>query len=115
MVAEDTKGSEVSLMNEKITGKDSAHTPAVPEVLDDPMLNRGVGFTLAEREALGLAGRLPSGVLTLEQNLRASSATTAVAVARAAADDGVATTTPDDLVQAVQEAMWQPVYSSSMS
>jgi malate dehydrogenase (oxaloacetate-decarboxylating) len=44
------------------------------------------------------------------QNLRASSATTAVAVARAAADDGVATTKAGDLVQAVQDAMWQPVY-----
>jgi malate dehydrogenase (oxaloacetate-decarboxylating) len=44
------------------------------------------------------------------QNLRASSATTAVAVARAAADDGVATRKPDDLVQAVQDAIWQPAY-----
>ncbi len=44
------------------------------------------------------------------QNLRASSAQVAVAVARAAADDGVATRQHDDLVQAVQDAMWQPVY-----
>jgi malate dehydrogenase (oxaloacetate-decarboxylating) len=44
------------------------------------------------------------------ENLRASSATTAVAVARAAAADGVATRKPDNLVQAVQDAMWQPVY-----
>ena len=49
------------------------------------------------------------------ENLRASSATTAVAVARAAADDGVATTKADDLVQAVQDAMWQPVYPDSVS
>jgi hypothetical protein len=28
--------------------------------------NRGVAFTAAEREALGLTGRLPSGVLTLD-------------------------------------------------
>ena len=33
-----------------------------------------------------------------------------VAVARAAADDGVATSKPDNLVQAVQDAMWQPAY-----
>ena len=46
------------------------------------------------------------------KNLRASSATAAIAVARAAAADGVATKVPDDLVQAVQKAMWQPVYSS---
>ena len=34
-------------------------TPAVPGVLTDPMRNRGVAFSLAEREALGLTGRLP--------------------------------------------------------
>ena len=44
------------------------------------------------------------------QNLRASSATTAVAVARAAIDEGVAASQPANLVQAVQDAMWQPVY-----
>ena len=43
-------------------------------------------------------------------NLRASSATTAVAVLKAAADEGVATKKPADPVQAVQDAMWQPVY-----
>jgi malate dehydrogenase (oxaloacetate-decarboxylating) len=43
-------------------------------------------------------------------NLRASSATVAVAVARAAAADGVATRTHENLVQAVQDAMWWPVY-----
>jgi malate dehydrogenase (oxaloacetate-decarboxylating) len=43
-------------------------------------------------------------------NLRASSAT--VAVARAAGADGVATKLlHDNLVQAVQDAMWWPVYS----
>lgn len=43
-------------------------------------------------------------------NLRASSATVAVAVAKAAAADGVATKSHDNLVQAVQDAMWQPAY-----
>ena len=43
-------------------------------------------------------------------NLRASSATTAVAVAQAALEDGVATIKPENLVQAVQDAMWQPAY-----
>ncbi|XHM95520.1 NAD-dependent malic enzyme [Peterkaempfera sp. SMS 1(5)a] len=43
-------------------------------------------------------------------NLRASSATVAVAVAKAAAADGVATKSHDNLVQAVQDAMWEPVY-----
>jgi malate dehydrogenase (oxaloacetate-decarboxylating) len=44
-----------------------ARTAAVPEVLADPVLNRGVAFEAAERTALGLTGRLPSGILTLEQ------------------------------------------------
>ena len=43
-------------------------------------------------------------------NLRASSAIVALAVAKAAADDKVATKTHPDLVQAVQDAMWQAVY-----
>jgi malate dehydrogenase (oxaloacetate-decarboxylating) len=43
-------------------------------------------------------------------NLRASSATTAVAVAQAAVADGVATRKPENLVQAVQDAMWQAAY-----
>ncbi|GAA3368751.1 NAD-dependent malic enzyme [Streptomyces sannanensis] len=42
-------------------------TPASPAVLVDPLRNRGVAFTQEEREALGLTGRLPSGVLTLDQ------------------------------------------------
>jgi malate dehydrogenase (oxaloacetate-decarboxylating) len=54
-------------VNENIT---SAGTPAEPAVLNDPLRNRGVAFTLAEREALGLTGRLPSGVLTLEEQVR---------------------------------------------
>jgi malate dehydrogenase (oxaloacetate-decarboxylating) len=34
-----------------------------------------------------------------------------VAVAKAAADDGVATIKHDNLVQAVEDTMWQPVYA----
>jgi hypothetical protein len=49
-------------MNENITGNNNVHTPAEPAVLNDPLRNRGVAFTPAEREALGLTGRLPSGV-----------------------------------------------------
>ena len=43
-------------------------------------------------------------------NLRASSATVAVAVAQQAVADGVATRASDNWVQTVQDAMWQPVY-----
>jgi len=45
----------------------TTRTPAAGGVLDDPVLNRGVAFSAAEREALGLTGRLPAAVLTLEQ------------------------------------------------
>ena len=57
-------------MNENTTGNNSVRRPAEPAVLNDPLRNRGVAFTLAEREALGLTGRLPSGVLTLEEQAR---------------------------------------------
>lgn len=39
-------------------------------VLSSPALNRGTAFTLAEREALGLTGLLPTGVSTLEGQVR---------------------------------------------
>jgi malate dehydrogenase (oxaloacetate-decarboxylating) len=45
------------------------------------------------------------------ENLRASSATTAVAVVRVAAAEGVATKEIDNPIQAVQDAMWEPVYT----
>ena len=57
-------------MNENITGSASVRGPAEPVVLNDPLRNRGVAFTRAEREALGPTGRLPSGVLTLEEQAR---------------------------------------------
>jgi malate dehydrogenase (oxaloacetate-decarboxylating) len=46
---------------------DKVPTPATPAALSDPLRNRGVAFTPAERDALGLTGRLPSAVLTLDQ------------------------------------------------
>jgi malate dehydrogenase (oxaloacetate-decarboxylating) len=52
-----------------------------------------------------------ASLLPAVQNLRASSATAAVAVMRAAAADGVATREPDSPVQAVQDAMWDPAYT----
>ena len=76
------------------------------------------GMLLAAAEAVaGQADVSAPGasLLPAVENLRASSATTAVAVARAAADDGVATTKPDDPVQAVQDAIWQPVYPDPVS
>jgi malate dehydrogenase (oxaloacetate-decarboxylating) len=43
-------------------------TPArIPAILKDPVRNRGVAFTAGERAGLGLTGRLPSAVLTLDE------------------------------------------------
>lgn len=67
---------------------------------------------LAASEAIaGLveANRPGAGLLPDVENLRATSATVAVAVARQAAKDGVAAPL-DDPVQAVQDAMWQASY-----
>ena len=71
-------------MNENITGRTSVRGPAEPVVLNDPLRNRGVAFTLAERETQGLTGRLPSGVLTLEDQAHR------------------------------EDAIWQPVYPDSV-
>lgn len=71
------------------------------------------GMLLAAAEAVASQvdpTALGAALLPPVANLRASSATVAVAVARQAVVDGVATVRPDDLVQAVQDAMWQPVY-----
>jgi malate dehydrogenase (oxaloacetate-decarboxylating) len=46
------------------------HAPTMPEVLRNPARNRGVAFSAKEREALGLTGRLPAAVLTLDQQAR---------------------------------------------
>jgi malate dehydrogenase (oxaloacetate-decarboxylating) len=71
------------------------------------------GMLLAAAEAV--AGQVDvsaagAALVPPVENLRASSATTAVAVAQAAADDGVATRSHENLVQAVQDAMWEPAY-----
>jgi malate dehydrogenase (oxaloacetate-decarboxylating) len=39
-------------------------------VLSSPLLNRGTAFTVDEREALGVTGLLPTGVSTMEGQLR---------------------------------------------
>jgi malate dehydrogenase (oxaloacetate-decarboxylating) len=59
--------------------------------------------------------KLGASLLPPVTNLRASSATVALAVAKAAAADGVATKSYDNLVQAVQDAMWQPAYPDGTS
>jgi hypothetical protein len=71
-------------MSEKSTGGGSVRRSAEPDVLNDPLRNRGVAFTLAERETQGLTGRLPSGVLTLEDQAHR------------------------------EDAIWQPVYPDSV-
>jgi malate dehydrogenase (oxaloacetate-decarboxylating) len=51
-----------------------------------------------------------ASLLPLVENLRAVSATVGVEVAKTAAAEGLARTHLTDVVQQVQEAMWQPVY-----
>ena len=51
-----------------------------------------------------------ASLLPQVEDLRPTSAAVAVAVARAAIDDGVAPTTVDDLTQRVHSLMWQPAY-----
>jgi malate dehydrogenase (oxaloacetate-decarboxylating) len=48
-------------------GMRAGPAPAIPAVLQDPIRDKGTAFTEAERDALGLTGRLPSAVLTLDQ------------------------------------------------
>ncbi len=48
-------------------------------------------------------------------HLRASSTIVAAAVVQAAVDDKVATVRPDDVVQAIQDAMWEPVYGPAQA
>lgn len=71
------------------------------------------GMLLAAAEAV--SGQVDvsqrgASLLPVVEDLRASSATAAIAVVAAAIADGVTTTKPDDPVEAVHEAMWQPVY-----
>jgi malate dehydrogenase (oxaloacetate-decarboxylating) len=71
------------------------------------------GMLLAASEAV--AGEVDvsqpgAALLPGVEDLRTSSATVAVAVARQAAEDGVARLELDDPVQAVQDAMWYADY-----
>jgi malate dehydrogenase (oxaloacetate-decarboxylating) len=73
------------------------------------------GMLQAAAEAVaGLADLSGPGAPLLPQveNLRAASATVAVAVARRAAEEEVARAQLDDVIQQVQDAMWQPEYGS---
>ncbi|MEU7184266.1 NAD-dependent malic enzyme [Streptomyces sp. NPDC045369] len=77
------------------------------------------GMLLAAADAVAgqVAGRAGGGpgapLLPQVENLRASSAAVAVAVVRAAVGEGVARVAPEDVVQAVQDAMWQPEYGQT--
>ncbi|MDG2940969.1 NAD-dependent malic enzyme [Exercitatus varius] len=71
------------------------------------------GMLLAAAEAVASQVNpqdLGASLIPPVDNLRASSATVAVAVAKQAVADGVATKQSDNWVQTVQDAMWQPVY-----
>jgi malate dehydrogenase (oxaloacetate-decarboxylating) len=44
--------------------------PRTPAVLEDPIRNRGVAFSVEEREGLGLTGRLRSAVLSFDEQVQ---------------------------------------------
>jgi malate dehydrogenase (oxaloacetate-decarboxylating) len=69
-------------------------------------------FMAAARAVAGLVdARLPgASLLPHVENLRIVSATVAVEVAKTAAAEGLARVQLTDVVQQVQNAMWQPVY-----
>ncbi len=74
------------------------------------------GMLLAASEAIASLvdlSRPGAGLLPEVENLRAVSATVAVAVARQAIQDGVAQADLADPVQAVQDAMWQAAYHTA--
>lgn len=75
------------------------------------------GMLLAAAEAVAAQVDVASpgaSLLPAVDHLRASSATVAIAVAKQAQADGVATREHSNLVQAVQDAMWQPVYADTL-
>jgi malate dehydrogenase (oxaloacetate-decarboxylating) len=73
------------------------------------------GMLLAAAQAIATlvdVSRPGAGLLPDVENLRAVSASVAVAVAKQATQDGVAQADLSDPVQAVQDAIWQAVYPS---
>jgi len=69
-------------------------------------------FAAAARAVAGMVdvGQPGASLLPQVEDLRPVSATVAVAVAQAAAAEGLAGVALADVVEQVQEAMWQPVY-----
>ncbi len=98
------------------------HIAQANNALVFPGLGLGASVARARRitdrmlaaSASAVADLSPSGpgssLLPPVDNLRLVSANVAVAVARAAADEGVAETPLGDPVQQIYEAMWKPVY-----
>ncbi|MGO2747218.1 NAD-dependent malic enzyme [Microbacterium sp.] len=71
------------------------------------------GMLLAAAEAVASQvdpSALGASLLPSVDDLRASSAIVALAVAKQAMKEGLAANNPENLVQAVEDGMWQPVY-----
>jgi hypothetical protein len=102
----------------------SAHVPKSPPTLATASLNRSVGFTHDERRRLGLTGRLPSRVFTLDQQaervcVMVAGVTlvtknmldaSAKAIAHQAGPTKPAATTHEHIVQAILVTLWVPDY-----
>jgi malate dehydrogenase (oxaloacetate-decarboxylating) len=50
-----------------VVSKGKPGSPRFPAILGDPIRNRGVAFSAGQRDVLGLTGRLPPAVLTLDE------------------------------------------------
>ena len=72
------RGQEVHRNERNVTSNHNVPAPAGPAVLNEPLRNRGVAFTLAEREALGNPGS--GGIVLAVARLSGWPASTAVAV-----------------------------------
>ena len=53
-----------------MTDEPTAIPDGGPEILGQPLYNKGSAFSREERRALGLEGLLPSAVNTIEQQAR---------------------------------------------
>jgi malic enzyme len=83
----------------------------IADQLRDAMVRDGLDHEEATRRIWPRRPVEPGAALLPEvRNLRASSAVVAATVARRAAEEDVATVRLDDVIQQIQDAMWQPEY-----
>ena len=92
------------------------------EVLNSPLLNKGSAFTIGERKALFLTGLFPPQVSTLDAQVKLayiqydrspdalSKNGYLTTLVESALAEGLLQSPMPDIVQQLQDAMWQPEY-----